>query len=146
VSQTLSFLRGLINTKQIYSKIFVFSKVDNLIFDPVLLMIILALNDDAFEFNIRSVRDIFRTRVRSPRQSLQLQWKSSILQTPIFRQAVPTTNGVQTSSSKALRYHTYLYYLQQLGLATGFMQILGLYDIRRGASNKVDGMSLILFL
>ncbi|KAF7502010.1 hypothetical protein GJ744_010445, partial [Endocarpon pusillum] len=43
-------------------KIFVFSEVNNLIFDPVLLMIILALNNDAFESNIRSVRDIFRTR------------------------------------------------------------------------------------
>lgn len=71
---------------------------------------------------------------------------SSILQTPIFRQAVPYTDGVQTSSSKALRHHTYLYYLQRLGLTTGFMQILGPYDTRRGAGNKVDGMSLIPFL
>ena len=62
-----------------YSKIFIFSEVDNLIFDPVLLMIVLALDDDAFESNIRSVRDIFRARVRPPRRSLQLRWKSSIL-------------------------------------------------------------------
>ena len=39
----------------------------------------------------------------------------------------------------------YLYYLQRLGLATGFMQILGPYDIRRGVGNKVDGMSPIPF-
>jgi Protein of unknown function (DUF3435) len=104
-------------------------------------MIVLALDDDAFESNIKSARDIFRTRVRAPRHSLQLRWKSSILKTPIFRQAVPSANGVHTSSSKALRYHTYLYYLQRLGLATGFMQILGPYDIRRGAGNKVDGTS-----
>lgn len=104
-------------------------------------MIVLALDDDAFESNIKSAGDIFRTRVRAPRHSLQLRWKSSILKTPIFHQAVPSVNGVQTSLSKALRYHTYLYYLQRLGLATGFMQILGPYDIRRGAGNKVDGTS-----
>jgi Protein of unknown function (DUF3435) len=125
-----------------YSKIFVFSEVDNLIFDPILLMIVFALEDDAFESNIKSVQDIFRTRVRSPRRSLQLRWKKSILNTPIFRQAIPSTNGIQTSPSKALRYHVYLYYLQRLGLATGFMQILAPYDIRRGTGNKVDGMSL----
>ena len=45
-------------------------------------------------------------------------------------------------SKQGPRYHMYLYYLQRLGLATGLMQILGPYDIRRGVSNKVDDMSL----
>jgi hypothetical protein len=61
------------NTKQIHSKIFVFSKVNNFIFNPVLLIIVLALDDDAFKSNIKSARDIFRTRVRAPRHSLQLR-------------------------------------------------------------------------
>lgn len=39
----------------------------------------------------------------------------------------------------ALRYHTYLYYLQRLGLAAGFMKLLCGYDIRRGAGEAVDG-------
>ena len=104
-------------------------------------MIVFALDDDPFESNIKLVQDIFRTRVRSPRRSLQLRWKKSTLDTPIFRQAIPSTAGIQTSPSKALRYHTYLYYLQRLGLATGFMQILAPYDIRRGTGNKVDGTS-----
>lgn len=40
----------------------------------------------------------------------------------------------------ALRYYTYLYYLQRLGLQAGFMQILGAYAIRRGAGEAVEGM------
>ena len=61
-----------INTKQIHSKIFVFSKVENLIFNPILLIIVFALINNAFESNIKSVKDIFRIRVRLPRRSLQL--------------------------------------------------------------------------
>jgi hypothetical protein len=46
-----------------HSKIFVQSKVEDLIFDVILLVIVFALDDDAFEADIRSVEDIFRIRV-----------------------------------------------------------------------------------
>ncbi len=51
-------------------------------------MIVLAILDDAFESQIRSIEDIFRLRVRAPRKSLQLRFKKSMLGIPIFRQAV----------------------------------------------------------
>jgi Protein of unknown function (DUF3435) len=105
-------------------------------------MIGFALDDDAFESNIKSARDIFRTRVLPPRHSLQFRWKNSILKSPIYRQAVPSINGVQTSSTKPLRYHTYLYYLQRLGITTGLMEILQPYDIRRGSGNKVTALAV----
>ena len=35
------------------------SEVNNLVFNSVLLMIVLALDDNAFESNVKSVRDIF---------------------------------------------------------------------------------------
>jgi hypothetical protein len=66
-----------------------------------------------------------------------------MLHIPVVRQAVPSANGVQISSTKALPYHAYLYYLQRLGMVTGFMQISALYDIRRGAGNEVDGVDSI---
>lgn len=109
-------------------------------------MIVFALDDDAFESNIKSARDIFKTRVLPPRRSLQFRWKNSVLKSPIYRQAVPSVNGVRTSSTKPLRYHTYLYYLQRLGIATGLMEILQPYDIRRGSGNKVNGMSPLLLI
>jgi hypothetical protein len=123
-----------------HSKIFILSEVEDLIFDPVMLMIIFALDDNAFESNIKSPKDLFRLRVQAPRQSLQIRFKQCILHIPIVRQAVPSANGVQTSSTKALPYHAYLYYLQRLGMVTGFMQILAPYDIRRGAGNEVDSV------
>jgi hypothetical protein len=105
-------------------------------------MIAIAIVDDAFEYDFKGVADLFRKRVRPPRRSIHLKWKKSILKTPIFRQTVPSAQGIRTSPSKALRYHTYLYYLQRLVLHVGFPQILGPYSLRRGAGEAVDGMSL----
>ena len=51
-------------------------------------MIVFALDDDAFEADIKSVEDIFRIRVQAPRRSVQLRFKKSMLGTPIVRQAV----------------------------------------------------------
>lgn len=64
------------------------------------------------------------------------------MKTPIFRQAERNSAGVKTSPVKALRYHTYLYFLQRLGLEAGFMQILSAYAIRRGAGEAVEGALL----
>lgn len=102
-------------------------------------MIIIAILDDAFEANVRCVEDVLYTRVKAPRRSLQFHWKEAIRKMPIFRQAVSTASGIRTSDTNALRYHTYLYYLQRLGLAAGFMKLLCGYDIRRGAGEAVDG-------
>ena len=104
-----------------------------------MLMIVLTILDDAFESDIESVEQIFGVRVRAPRRSVELKFKKSMLGVPIFRQAVSSINRVRTSPTKALRYFTFLYYLQRLGMATGFMQILAPYDIRRGTGNELDG-------
>jgi hypothetical protein len=85
-----------------------------------------ALDDDAFKADIRLVENIFRIRVQVPRRSVQLWFKKSMLGTPIIRQAVSTAYGVYTSPTKALRYKTFLYYFQRLGIASGMMQILAM--------------------
>jgi hypothetical protein len=107
-------------------------------------MIVIAVLDDALEsYVIKSVEDISRLWVKVPRNSYQLKWKDEIQKPPIFRQAVSTASGVQTSDTsepKALRYHTYLHYLQRIGLLTGFPQLLCPYDTRRGAGEAVNGM------
>jgi hypothetical protein len=126
-----------------HSKIFVQSEVEDLIFDLTLLTIVFALDDDAFEADFKSVEDIFRIRVQAPRRSVQLRFKKSMLGTPILRQAVSSAHGVCTSSTKALRYKTFLYYFQRLGMASGMMQILAPYVIRRGTGNELDGTYMI---
>jgi hypothetical protein len=61
----------------------------------------------------------------------------------IIRQAVSSAHGVHTSPTKALRYKTFLYYFQRLGMASGMMQILAPYVIRRGTGNELDGTYII---
>lgn len=106
----------------------------------------LALLDQAFEANIQTVQDFYKIKVLPPRRSLEFDWRKDIRDKPIFRQAVSTDDGtVRTSDTEALRYHTYLYYLQRLGLVTGFLQILNPYCIRRGSGEGVEGKILSLF-
>jgi hypothetical protein len=115
-------------------------EVDDLIFDPTLLMITIGILDNAFQLEFESVADIFRLRVKAPRRSLRLRWKTAWENKPIFRQAIPTADGVQTSRDVPLQYHTFLYYLQRLGFVTGLMMILNPYNIRRGTGEGVEGM------
>ena len=102
-------------------------------------MITIAILDNAFEAKITSVEDVLSKRVRAPRRSLDFRWRVDIRKMPIFRQAGRTANGIETLPTKALRYHTYLHYLQRLGIQAGFMQILSAYAIRRGAGEAVEG-------
>ncbi|KAH6869240.1 hypothetical protein B0T10DRAFT_553786 [Thelonectria olida] len=120
-------------------KTFLFYEVDDLLFDALILMLAIAMLDEAFDAGITSVEDFYRIRVRPPRRSVEFDWKEDILNTPIFRQPVRMNDGtIRTSDTEALRYHTYLYYLQRLGLVTGFLQILSPYTIRRGSGEAVE--------
>jgi len=134
---TLKYTKGY--QKKPNPKTYILTEVDTLIFDPILLMITIAILDNAFESNVSSMEDIIRIRVRAPRRSLEFKWRANMLKKPVFRQAERTPTGIQTSPVKALRYHTYLYFLQRLGLQAGLMQILGGYVLRRGAGEAVEG-------
>ncbi len=137
---TLQEVEGTMTTNVWFSKTSITTEVDALIFDAILLVHIVARLDDAFAANIRSADDIYRIRVIPPRRSYVFRWKEKMEDIPIFRQAVMTEDGLRTSDTMALRYHTYLYYLQRLGIGVGFMQLLTSYVIRRGAGESVEGM------
>ncbi|OJD26944.1 hypothetical protein ACJ73_01667 [Blastomyces percursus] len=112
---------------------------DNLALCPISHFLALALADGAFEAQgINSVEDVFRIRVQAPRNSLQLKWKQSMLNVPIFRRAMHTTEGVRISPDRALPYDTFNQYLQRLGRNAGFEYKLTPYCIRRGTANAVD--------
>ncbi|KAJ3498203.1 hypothetical protein NLG97_g1302 [Lecanicillium saksenae] len=136
---TLRFTKGWERREN--PKTFIFYEVDTFLFDAILLFLSLALLDNAFAAEIQSVEDFYKIRVRAPRRSLEFDWKDSIKDIPIFRQALVTHEGtIQTSPTEAIHYHTYLYYLQRLGLMTGFMQILNPYCIRRGSGEAVEAV------
>jgi hypothetical protein len=81
----------------------------------------------------------FTTNLQDPMKATQIKWKPSKLKIPIFRQAVRTADGLQTSKHKALRYSTYNYYLDRLGWDAGLVQKLTSYCARRATGNAVDG-------
>ncbi|KAI9685459.1 MAG: hypothetical protein M1822_004590 [Bathelium mastoideum] len=116
-------------------------EVDDLIFDPVICMLTLGILDEAFEVDFASVDEIFQLRVLPPRRSMRLRWKKTWEERPIFRQAVKTSDGHQTSDTQPWQYHSFLYCLQRLGFKAGMMQILKPYNIRRGAGEAVDGIA-----
>ena len=70
---------------------------------------------------------------------MQLPFKSSMQDVPVFRQATHSVKGPRTSPDKALRYHVFNDYLQRLGRGTGFREILTAYCVRRGTGNALDG-------
>ena len=116
-------------------------EVDDLIFDPVILVISLGLLDGAFDVDYTSVQQIFRLQVNPHRQVMRLHWNDDWKEKPIFRQAVLTPDGVRTSDKEPLKYHTMLYYLQRLGFMLSMMMILNPYNIRRGAGEGVQGVA-----
>ncbi|EXU95174.1 DUF3435 domain protein [Metarhizium robertsii] len=116
---TLRFTKGWERREN--PKTFIFYEVDDLLFDAILHLLALALLDQVFEANIQTVQDIYKIKARPPRRSLD-------------------DGTVRTSDTEALRYHTYLYYLQRLGPVTGFVQILNPYCIRRGSGEGVEVM------
>ncbi|KAM7209893.1 Protein of unknown function (DUF3435) domain containing protein [Rhypophila decipiens] len=96
-------------------------------------MVALAILDQAFKAEVSSVEDIYKIRVTLPRHSLEFDWKKDFLDIPVFRQPESSSSNVGTSPTQPIRYHTYLGYLQRLGILSGFMQILTCYMIRRGS-------------
>ena len=81
----------------------------------------------------------FTTSLKDPTKATRVFWKPHMLKVPIFRQAVRTADGFQTSKYKGLRYSTYAYYLDRLGWEAGFEQKLTAYCARRCTGNAVDG-------
>jgi hypothetical protein len=114
------------------------SEVKQPVFDVIDLVLAMAILDDAFLPKIRSVEDIFKTRVSLPRRSLKLDFKQDKLNVPICRQPVSTLAEMTTDPIKPLKYHTYLYFLQRLSLAVGMIRAMKPYDLRRGTGEAVD--------
>jgi hypothetical protein len=106
-----------------------------------MLVIIMAILDDAFESNIRSVEEVFSSHLLAPRRSNRLKFRKDRLNVPVCQQPISTGYGNRTHDMKLLKYHTYLYYLQRLSLAAGMILAMRPYDLRRGTGEAVGSKS-----
>ena len=79
-------------------KTFILTEVDDLIFDLIILMIVIALLDNAFFSKVTFGRRDYRTRVHAPRHSLEFKWHPDKLKAAnLLRQAERTGTGIETS-------------------------------------------------
>lgn len=122
-------------------KWFCFTEVDELVLDPIIRVLTLAVADRAFVNNITSVADLFQLKPAKAKKHLELRWHQSKLDTPIFREPVYTVNGRETSPTKGLTYATHRRNTNRLGEHAGFDLAFNGYSTRRGAGNAVESKS-----
>lgn len=100
-------------------------------------LLALAFADSAFkEGGIRKPEDLYGLEIPDFKESLSVQWKPEIRETPIFRRQ----KGDDICTSTPLGFSDFSYYLKRLGVLSGYPQILTTYVLRRGAANAVDCM------
>ncbi|CAG7991807.1 unnamed protein product [Penicillium salamii] len=125
------------HNKRPKKKIFLMSEVKQPFFDIVMLMVAIAFLDRAFESRIRSIEDIFASRIKSPCYSLQLRFVKEKLNMPIYRQPILTHYSISTHKIKPLKYHMYLYYLEKLSFAVGIPHAMKPYDLQHSTNKAV---------
>ena len=76
------------------------------------------------------------------RQGLNCQpipWREEILNVPVFRASVRTSDGYVISPDKELLYDQYHEWATRLGEETGFVQRFTTYCLRRATGNAING-------
>ncbi|EGX47257.1 hypothetical protein AOL_s00091g1 [Orbilia oligospora ATCC 24927] len=119
---------------------YVLMEVDSpLAFDIVSHVVALAFDDDAFDSkHIRKPEDLFVDEIPKDMDSLELNWKDSIRDTPLIRRAIRTPRGPEISRSQAEVYDTINTQVRNLGQEVGFVNWTKLYIFRRGAGEAMD--------
>jgi hypothetical protein len=102
-------------------------------------MISIAFDDEAYNVpELVSPRQVFALKAKKgPSQTVP--WKQEKLDIPVFRRAIKTPRGVETSKDVALPYNQYHGWLVLLGVALGFIYTLTTYCLRRALGNAING-------
>jgi hypothetical protein len=87
----------------------------------------MALNDNAFAFNVTSIEDIFHLKIDPHCDFARLHFKKKKYNQPIFRDIEEMMNGIRVSDKKALKYTKSCDTFVQLGHVAGFEEILEFY-------------------
>ena len=76
----------------------------------------IAIEDNAIKVDGYTYAEpFFTTNRRDLTKAMLVDWKPEKFKTPVFRQAVRTTDGLTTSKHKALHCSTFAFYLDRLG-------------------------------
>lgn len=114
---------------------------------PIGHILAIAIRDDAIKVDgFAYAEPFFTSNLQDPTKVVLVHWKPEKLKVSIFRQLVRTFNGLTISEHKALRYSTFIFYLDRLSWAAGFVQKLTSCCFRRGTGNAVDGKRLLMIL
>ncbi|ORY68698.1 FluG domain-containing protein [Pseudomassariella vexata] len=116
--------------------IFFFTASKTLLFCPLLLMISLAILDDAFEADcLIDARSVLGVQVPRGMKCLPLRWKESKLKIPVFRHIHRGT----VSRDVAMSYDKLRHDMGNQSLNAGFEKRWTLRFARRGAANAANG-------
>jgi hypothetical protein len=98
-------------------------------------LLALAFADNAFkEEGIQCPEDLYTLEIPHFKETLAIQWKPELLETPIFRRQVKG----DISHSIPWNYSDFNYCIKRLGFLSGYPQDLNSYVLRRGAANAID--------
>jgi hypothetical protein len=121
------------------SKTYVFHLDENPVFCIITHMISIAFDDEAYDAPKHfSPRRLFALKAKK-KPSQVVPWKKEMLDIPVFRRAIKTPRGVETSKDVALTYQQYHGWLVLLGVALGFIYTLTTYCLRRALGNAING-------
>ena len=114
---------------------------DNPLFCVVSHVMSLALADQVFaKPDLNTPEKLFNLAVERPgTQYLPIPWGADALDRPLFRPSIQTEDGIQIASDSALPYHKYHPWVKQLGMKTGFLQVMTTYCLRRAEGNAING-------
>ncbi|KAJ9609280.1 hypothetical protein H2204_015587 [Knufia peltigerae] len=120
-------------------KTYTFNLDDNPIFCVTTHIVSLAFDDSAFgPPDLKSPDILFRLRARREKGCQPIPWSKEMLDVPIFRRAIATKEGVETSPDRALTYNVYQAWVKRLGEALGYLQTLTTYCLRRALGNAIN--------
>ncbi|OBT82853.1 hypothetical protein VE02_09903 [Pseudogymnoascus sp. 03VT05] len=119
-------------------KKFTFYKGEDLSCCAVSFMLALALANNAFKNEFKSLRDIYNLVVPLDADRITLEWDDEWAEQPIFRDVKVTANGVRISKTKSFQYAKYQYYFVRLGRVMGYKKALELYGLRRGSRKELN--------
>lgn len=109
---------------------------------PHITMLALIFADEAFAVpELTSAEQLFRLRIPSGQNQLELPFKQEVQGMPVFRRWESTIHGAQISEAKALAYTTLRPQMVDLGTITGMELPTNPYTFRRGNGEALDNSS-----
>ncbi|KAJ6437937.1 cell cycle control protein cwf16 [Purpureocillium lavendulum] len=103
---------------------------------PIAHILARAIRDDAVQVDgYRHASPFFTSNIR--KQAAKVNWKPSILKTPVFRRSVRTPAGWVKSDTDPMKYSAYAFYLDRIGSDLGSEEKWTSYCLRRGNANAL---------